>query len=158
MKRISVSLFAILFLFAGCAKKKEGVPYPDGYKQWKLLKSALYGPGDPLFEPFGGIHHIYVNPEAAQAIESGQENPDGAIVVFDLYEAVAGPGGDSEGPHKLVAVMIKDKEQFKDTGGWGFDAFKGDTQTRLVQNAKTDCFACHASQKGRDFLFSGQAN
>ncbi|MBL8019861.1 MAG: cytochrome P460 family protein [Leptospirales bacterium] len=151
--RILLCLLALAG-FLNCTKKEPGVPYPEGYKKWSLLKSALITKGEPLFEPFGGIHHIYGNSDAVAAIEAGKPAPEGAVLVFDLYEAVSSDSGDAEGAHKFVAVMIKDTEQFKSTGGWGYDAFKGDTRERFVKNAATECFACHQSQERNDFVFT----
>jgi len=52
--------------------------------------------------------------------------------------------------------MEKDRARFKATGGWGFEAFKGDSQTeRLVTDATAQCFGCHQRQKDNDFAFSG---
>src|SRR6266478_528059 len=58
--------------------------------------------------------------------------------------------------HPLFAVMEKDRARFKATGGWGFEAFKGDSQTeRTVTDASAQCFSCHQKQKDNDFVFSG---
>jgi hypothetical protein len=59
-----------------------------------------------------------------------------------------------EGPRKLVGVMQKDSKKFADTGGWGFEGFKGDTRERLVTDPKNACFACHESQIQADYVFS----
>ena len=39
------------------------VPYPTGYRDWSHIKSMVIEEGHPLFEAFGGIHHIYANDE-----------------------------------------------------------------------------------------------
>jgi hypothetical protein len=60
------------------------------------------------------------------------------------------------GDRKLVAVMEKNRTRFKTTGGWGFEAFKGDSRTeRTVTDANAQCFSCHQQQKDNDFVFSG---
>ena len=42
--------------------------------------------------------------------------------------------------------MRKDRAKYKVTGGWGFEGFKGDSRTeRMVTDAKTQCFGCHAT-------------
>jgi hypothetical protein len=46
---------------------------------------------------------------------------------------------------KVLGVMQKDAQKWKDTGGWG----------AVGANAAAACFQCHASQKDRDFVFSG---
>lgn len=43
-----------------------------------------------------------------------------------------------------------------DTGGWGFEGFKGDSKTERAvgKNAASACFQCHTSRKDRDYVFS----
>jgi hypothetical protein len=50
----------------------------------------------------------------------------------------------------------QDPKKWKDTGGWGFEGFKGDSKTERAvgDKAATACFQCHTSQKDRDFVFS----
>jgi hypothetical protein len=53
--------------------------------------------------------------------------------------------------------MHKDSRAYAATGGWGFEGFKGDSQTeRLVTqaNAASACYGCHAGQDKSDFVFS----
>src|SRR5262245_20063650 len=52
--------------------------------------------------------------------------------------------------------MVKDSKRYAATGGWGFEEFRGDSQTdRMIgADAATKCYACHTSQKERDFVFS----
>jgi len=52
------------------------------------------------------------------------------------------------------AVMQKDASKFADTGGWGFEVFKGDSKARAVTDPRNDCFLCHKSQMLADFVFS----
>jgi hypothetical protein len=81
---------------------------------------------------------------------------DGAVIVFDLLEAVRDGNAVVEGPRKVVGVMHRDAKQYKDTGGWGFEGFKGDSKTdRAVgANAATACYNCHAGQKQKSYVFS----
>lgn len=132
------------------------VPFPDGYRSWLHVKSmVIHEPQHPLYQAFGGIHHVYVNPTGAQALRTGGPFPDGSVLVFDLLETRAEGGALVEGPRKFVAVMRKDRRAHPDTGGWGFEAFKGDSrQERVVQDARTQCFACHQSQAARDYVFA----
>lgn len=151
---------AILLLLAGAARAegpKGAIDYPTGYRQWTFVKSmVIYSDKNPLFEQFGGFHHIYVNSDGWRAMTKGGTFPDGTVLVFDLLEAKEENGAYAEGDRKLVAVMTKNRTQFKNTGGWGFEAFKGDSRTeRLVTDPMQQCFSCHQKQKDNDFLFSG---
>lgn len=130
------------------------VAYPTGYRNWTHVKSMIIEPGHGLYDAFGGIHHLYASPKAIKGYASGKF-PEGSVIVFDLLEAKSADKTVQEGARKVVGVMVKDK-RFKDTGGWGFEGFKGDSKSdRAVgANAKTACFECHTAQKDKDFVFS----
>ena len=142
-------------LLAALAADPAPVPYPKGYRDWTHVKSMVIQPGHPLYDAFGGIHHLYANSKALEGYRKGVF-PDGAVIVFDLLEARSGGNAIEEGPRKVVGVMMKDAKKWKDTGGWGFEGFKGDSPTERAvgANAKAACFDCHASQKSRDYVFS----
>jgi hypothetical protein len=131
------------------------VPYPEGYRQWVHVKSMTINPGHPLYDAFGGIHHLYANPRALEGYKSGKF-ADGSVIVFDLLEAKAADHTVQEGARKVLGVMHKDARKYKDTGGWGFEGFKGDAKTERAvgKNAATACFECHTAQKNNDFVFS----
>jgi hypothetical protein len=157
MVLLSVS-FAIGIYFAGIAspgsEDRPMVKYPDDYRHWTHVKSMVIQTGHPLYEPFGGIHHIYANWKAFKAMKSGQPFPDGAVLVFDLLEVKNENSSLAEGPRKFVGVMQKDSKKFMDTGGWGFEGFKGDSRERVVRDPKSACFDCHEPQKQKDYVFS----
>lgn len=132
------------------------VPYPEGYRYWPHVKSMVIQEGHPLHGSFGGIHHIYANEKAIQAYRSKTGFPDGAVIVFDLLEASAAGNAITEGQRKLVGVMHKDRKLYPATGGWGFEAFAGNSRSKRTVGAKAAeaCFGCHAPQKPRDYIFS----
>ncbi len=134
---------------------EDKVDYPEGYRGWAHVKSMVIEKGHPLYGSFGGIHHIYANAKALAAMRAGGPYPDGAVLVFDLLEAVrTADHAIVEGARKVVGVMQKDSKRFADTGGWGFEGFKGDGRERVVTDAKAACFDCHASRKDQDYVFS----
>jgi len=151
-------VFLLSLLVGAASGWEQGNPaqvsYPEGYRQWTHTKSMVIQEGHPLYDSFGGIHHIYANKKALQAMKTKQSYPDGAVLVFDLLEASQSGNAIVEGARKVVGVMEKDSKKFADTGGWGFEGFKGDTRERAVTNAKTACFACHQSQQASDYVFS----
>lgn len=152
---VGIGVIALL-LSTALLQSKSGatVDYPEGYRAWPHVKSMVVQPGHPLYDLVGGMHHIYVNAKAMEAMKAGKTYPDGAVIVFDLLEAKAENNAVVEGARKLVAVMQKDAKKFAETGGWGFEGFKGDTKERAVTDAKTTCFSCHASQKAQDYVFA----
>jgi hypothetical protein len=132
------------------------VPYPEGYRNWKHVKSMVIEAGHPLFDAFGGIHHIYANAAAMRGYKAGAF-PDGSVIVFDLLNATrTGDNAIVEGARKVVGVMRKDRKAYAATGGWGFEGFKGDSKTDRAVGAKAveACFKCHDGQKSKDFVFS----
>lgn len=154
MKRIFAMLtFTALALPAVAADPQ--VAYPAGYRNWHHVKSMVIDKGHPLYESFGGIHHLYANPKAVAGYKAGKF-PDGAVIVFDLLEAKAADNAVTEGTRKVVGVMHKDAKKYAATGGWGFEGFGGgDKANRVVRDKAADaCFACHAPQKDHDYVFS----
>jgi Cytochrome P460 len=131
------------------------VAYPQGWRQWTHVKSMTINPGHALYDAFGGIHHLYANAKAEQGYRSGRF-ADGSVIVFDLLEAKSADNAVEEGARKVLGVMHKDSRRYKDTGGWGFEGFKGDSKSERAvgNNAASACFQCHTAQKGNDFVFS----
>ena len=155
-KLVSICLtVAAALLVALPAHTQSGkVAYPEGYRQWAHIKSMLIEPGHPLENPFQGLHHVYGNENALKGLKEGRF-PDGSVLVFDLLQYKQSDKTIQEGERKLIGVMKKDKKAYASTGGWGFEAFAKNTQTdRIVTDGGKSCFACHASQKEQDFVFS----
>ncbi len=150
-------IFAMLGAIALATQAAEPakIAYPEGYRDWRHVKSMELKPGHPLYESFGGIHHLYANPRAVQGYRSGRFR-DGAVIVFDLLEAKTEGNALVEGKRKVLGVMVRDGRRHAATGGWGFEAFaEGDPQRPIVGgNAAKACFECHAGQKASNYLFS----
>lgn len=133
---------------------EPAVDWPEGYRDWHHVKSMVIEPGHPLYDAFGGIHHIYANPAALEGYRAGRF-PDGAVIVFDLLEAERADNAVVEGVRKVVGVMEKDAARFAETGGWGYEGFAdGDRAQRVVTDAASACHACHTSEKDHDYVFS----
>lgn len=154
MRKTLLAAFATLCAAAPALAAGPEVPYPAGYRDWHHVKSMVINPGHPLYDAFGGIHHLYANGKAMEGYRSGRF-PDGAVIVFDLLEAVTGDNAVTEGPRKVVGVMHRDARKFAATGGWGYEGFKGDTRNRAVgDQAAQACHACHTQRKDAGYVFS----
>ena len=140
------------YLFAGPARL---VDYPQDYRKWVHVKSGLIGPQSPAYARYGGLHHIYANQHAMEGYSSGRF-PDGSVIVFDLLETRDNSGATVEGARRFIDVMTKDAGQYPETGGWGFEEFKGDSSSEraLSLEGRTACYSCHTAVKGHDFVFS----
>jgi len=154
-------LFTLVFLvgtlvtgFYFVSPSQNNVPYPEDYRNWTHIKSMVLEKGHPLYEAFGGIHHIYANKKALEGYRAGNKFKDGSVIVFDLFEAISDNNAIVEGKRKVVGVMIKDSKRFKTTGGWGFEGFAGDSRERVVKNMEGECYSCHLQMKEKDFVFS----
>lgn len=154
MKANLLAVLAMVTTSVALASAAE-VPYPTGYREWHHVKSMVIEEGHPLFASFGGIHHIYANEKALKGYRS-KKFPDGAVIIFDLRDAVRADHAINEGQRKVIGVMHKNAKKFAATGGWGFEAFADGDPTRGVvgQNAVSACFACHQPQKTQDYTFS----
>lgn len=153
----SVRLLAALSLVLAAstsALEDASVSYPSGYRDWHHVKSMVIQSGHPLYDAVGGVHHVYANDKALEALRSAKAFADGAVLIFDLLEASAEASAISEGPRKFVGVMAKDSKKHAATGGWGFEGFRGDTQEPSVTDVKTQCFDCHQTRKSADYVFS----
>lgn len=154
MKKKSIFLILFSLLLAGNMYGSEKDYYPTNYRKWQHIKSMVIQQGHPLFDSFGGIHHIYANKKAMKGYIEKKSFPDGSVIVFDLLDTLVENNAILEGNRKVLGVMVKNSKKFKETGGWGFFAYKGDTKEQIVKDMKTLCFECHASQKDTDYVFS----
>jgi hypothetical protein len=149
-----LTLVAFSFLTSQAFADKSKVDYPEGYRNWTHIKSMLIEPGHPLENPFQGIHHIYGNDSALNGLETGTFS-NGSVFVFDLLGYSQKSHAIQEGKRKLVGVMVKNKNKYKSTGGWGFEGFSGDSKgKRLVDDGGKSCFLCHTSQEKNGYVFS----
>ncbi len=154
MRAILISALLLFGAWAFAAAEGTSVSYPSEYRKWVHVKSTLVGPQNARFATNGGIHHFYANEQALVGYKSGKF-PDGSVLIDDLLEIKENDGISSEGARRRVAVMVKDGARFRDSGGWGFEVFKGDEfAPALKAEEKAACFACHGKQKDHDSVFS----
>jgi hypothetical protein len=147
-----IALLCGAWAFAG--EEPGAVPYPAEYRKWVHVKSTAVGPQNPRFATNGGLHHFYANEKALAGYKSGKF-ADGSVLVDDLLDFKENGGVSTEGTRRRVAVMLKDSVRFRETGGWGFEIFRGDESApSLKAEGKATCFACHAKQKDRDSVYS----
>jgi hypothetical protein len=155
VKRFIVTALGLAIGAGVAVAATDAVPYPQGYRQWQHVKSMVIQSGHPLHASFGGIHHLYANEPAMNGYRGGKF-PDGAVIVFDLLEADAADAAIVAGKRKVVGVMHRDTKKYAATGGWGFEAFVGDSRTQraVADQAASACFGCHTAQQQQDFVFS----
>jgi hypothetical protein len=135
-----------------------------GYESWQVI--SLSHNGDKLAAILG-------NPAMIQAFEAGipangKPFPDGAKMAKIHWSASkkSYPGEPLvAGALHDVDFMVKDKQRFADSGGWGYGAFEFDEKTNTFRPGNTSdsppqgndakCgFACHTIVKNRDYVFT----
>jgi hypothetical protein len=132
------------------ADSNPTVPYPVDYRKWAVTRSFIAGPESKV----AGFHHYYANDQAVEGFTTGKFS-DGSVIVDERLE-VQQRGADSfEGKRVSIAVMMKDSRRYAETGGWGFDATQGESQTLgAPAEIRAACYSCHSKQKDRDHVFS----
>lgn len=145
---VLVSLVAVVAWQPPASRSGETpVPYPDGYREWTHVKSALAGATSKGASNAGSFQHIYANTKAMAGYRT-RAFPEGSVVVFDWLESRETGGTFAEGPRRQVDVMMKDSTRFAATGGWGFQRFMKDSRTELAPApTPQQCFACHDQMK-----------
>jgi len=154
------SIVSILPLFADDLGVEDGpvVPYPEGYRAWRVIKVRIVGPESSQFSTRGGIHLFFANDKAVEGFRAGRF-PDGAKIVEEIVRPKEGDGPfkgtQADGARVSIDVKVKNEALFNRTGGWGFDTFKGDDKVSAInESIRGRCYACHTSQKDRDFTFT----
>ena len=150
--------------FFALADSSDGrVSFPEGYRKWTFLHATVFGPKNGIFgnrpceKPCtGGIMYFYANEKAMEGLRTGTF-ADGAVIADELLETHGSEDGNTakEGPRRGVGVMVKDRQRYAKTGGWGFASFDGDSRTdTLSAEGKNTCFQCHVPRKDRDYVFT----
>lgn len=154
----AVTVVVVMFAVAsGTVASQLGggavVSFPDDYREWVHVKSALVSARHPDFKRAGGFRHIYANPKALSGYRTGVF-PQGAVIAVDWIDGQDADGMFTEGARQRLDVMVKDASRFSATGGWGFERFAGVTRERIVTDVTAQCVSCHAGPDARDMVFS----
>lgn len=146
---------AALLSMAPARPNGPAIAYPEGYRRFAHVRSAVVTAHSPSFAVSGGIHHIYANPLAVEGYAAGKF-ADGSLLVFDRLAVTERAGVYTEAERLAVDVMVKDAARFAETGGWGFEEFAAGNPTdrRIGERAQAACWSCHARQRDHDGVFS----
>ncbi len=148
-------LLALAVFSLGVLCAAESVQFPDNFRRWVHVGTGVILPGtNPQLASEEGMHHIFANPKAVDGYASG-DFADGSMIVYELREAKQQSGVIFEGDRKRVDVMIKDSTLYKSTGGWRFERFWANEQSKdAVNDSDASCFQCHTNAKAHGFVFS----
>src|SRR5215470_13378481 len=150
-----LSAALVVVMSSVTAESADDIQLPTGYRNWFHVNTMVVDKASPLYEGLGGMHNVYINSAGEAALKGGGAYPDKTQFVTDLHEFTVSDGSYLEGPRKAVATMVKDKQKYASTGGWGFQAWAGgDAQKPLVTDATAQCFGCHQPKKDQDYVYS----
>jgi hypothetical protein len=116
------------------------------------------------------VRHLYIAPQAYEAVRRGEELPDGTQVIIEAYHArldlLGRPLRDAAGRfltgemfpsvhmmEKRARWRIEDLATSIGAGRWNFETFNARTFAPTSEN-RNDCFTCHDTAFQRDMLFS----
>lgn len=134
---------ALVGLSAWLPSVTDEVAYPEGYREWAHIRSAMIPADHPVLARSAGFTHIYANPQARIGYRT-RVFPEGSVIAFDWLTLRDSVGSHFEGPRRQLDVMVKDSARFAATGGWGFVRFVGDSRTEHSTTLlPQQCFACH---------------
>ena len=75
------------------------------------------------------------------------------MLALELFDTSTPAGAIEPRGMKALYLMKKNAKLYADTGGWGFEVFKGNDQTPTLKDMK-ECFDCHKAGKNRDYVMS----
>jgi len=159
---VALGLAGILMLFGtlSAGSADDGVPFPNGFRDWFFVNSLTATADSPLFGHVAGVHHIYVNAKGLPTLKAGGPfpYPDGTIFADDVHEFSAKEGASLGGAKKFVTVMVKEAKKYARTGGWGFQVWAAGDPTKPqvpdIAHSVAACFVCHTPQRVQDYVFS----
>ena len=153
MKKLLVAAGLGTLASANVMADGDQVPFPEGYRTWYHHHTTVNLPGH---NPEGniGIQHVYANAAAREGLKT-RKYPDGAAFVVDRFKTVEGENSTTkQGDRKVIATMLRNATKYAETGGWGFEAFKGgDPNQRAVKDMKA-CFVCHLPHETTGYVIS----
>lgn len=158
-------LFITLISSIACLAQAEnilpapnGVQYPAGLKNWRVIASSYRTDNNTQRVILG-------NSIAIKASRSGNTKPwpKGSILAKLVWKNTEHPDwGSAIVPGEFVhsEIMVKDSDKYKDTGGWGYARWVGEKQEPYGKDESfaEECLACHTHVKKSNFVFTMPAN
>lgn len=157
MPSIALAVSAAILLLTAASASSDSMPYPEGYRTWRHVKSGVNDPAQP--QKFGrraGMYHIYANELALQGYRAGRF-PDGSVIVYEMHHTTVTNGVTQPGKTLFIDVMRKDSSRFAETRGWDYETFEADGKnTRNVSptGGQKKCHVCHETQGDHGYVFS----
>jgi hypothetical protein len=139
------------------APAPNGIPFPPGYKDWKVIAVSQRSDSNTM-------RVIVGNDVAVAAARAGRTNPwpEGAVIGKVVWKLAKDPlWAPATVPGELVHVefMERDAKRFAGTGNWGYSRWRGASLQPHGKDAgfAQECFACHGVAQGQDYVFTKPA-
>jgi hypothetical protein len=130
-----------------------GVPFHPEYKMWRLIGSTERIENSTIRVVLG-------NDLAMKAIAENHINPwpDGAIIAkVTWHEQPDSQGEVQPGQFVQVELMIRDREKYHTTAGWGWGRWIGtglEPDGHTLDFANRQCVNCHLAVRRNDYVFT----
>ena len=103
--RSTILAAALAAAFGAEAAGTAAVAYPDGYRQWTHVKSMQIHPGHPLYDAFGGVHHLYANERAMRGYEKVLELSPGHAGALEALARLREVSGDAHAALSAIEAL-----------------------------------------------------
>jgi Haem-binding domain/Cytochrome P460 len=130
----------------------NGISFMPDYVNWKAISTTdRYDNGT--------LRIIAGNDIAIKAIREKNTNPwpDGSAFAKIAWDALADSSGlIRSGAFKQVEFMIRDRQKYASTLGWGFARFLTPAMVPYGKSALfvSECVGCHRPMKSNDYVFT----
>lgn len=130
----------------------NGISFMPDYKNWQAISATdRYDNGT--------LRIIAGNDIAVKAIAEKNTNPwpDGSALAKVAWDALADSlGMVRPGAFKQVEFMIRDRQKYASTLGWGFARFRTHAMIPYGKSAgfASECVGCHRPMKPNDYVFT----
>jgi hypothetical protein len=131
----------------------NGIAFMPDYKNWHVISQTERADN-------GTLRLMVGNDVAIKAIQNNQTNPwpDGvSFAKIAWYTMTDSAGIGRTGAFKQVELMVKEKEKYKETLGWGFARWiNGINLTPYGKDIHfaSECVRCHTPMEANDFVFT----
>ena len=130
----------------------NGITFMPDYVNWKAISTT------DRFDN-GTLRIIAGNDIAVQAIREKNTNPwpDGSAFAKIAWDALTDSSGlIRNGAFKQVEFMIRDRQKYASTLGWGFARFLTPAMVPYGKSALfvSECVGCHRPMKTNDYVFT----
>lgn len=136
----------------------NGVEFPAGYSHWQSIGLSHRTDKESMRVILG-------NDIAVNAARHGNTRPwpDGTVLAKVAWQQRSDenwPGAVVPGAFYQLEIMLKDKEKYATTGGWGFARWRGKELKPWGESPDfaKECFACHAPVANKDYVFTTPAH